>query len=288
MKKITNLNPLFFKASSIMAVVVLLGLAEASFLLRGAGAEAAPPASGSKATRAYDPIVLPISDFSLQAGLIHNSHNAQAEYQLLRRAGYQHKEKITYETMNRLRREQPNNPVALAGYFMALRMAEGDLNSIRYNGAHTVLTMSHWDDDEASALLQKAYRLAPKLWLTYAVDGEDKLYDPGGNKKQALALLRKAERLAPDIPYVHWLLGDAYTLTPISAEKYGLAAKECKQALASGEPISNAAFILFQIYSLWLPNQAEEIKWKRKFFSLVPPDVKLNPAAREWLDRYPG
>lgn len=254
-----------------------------------------PPSSalhGSKVApqnaSAYDPVVLPISEPALRQALIQNSHNAVAEYQSLLRAGYQHQEKNAYDTMGKLRREQPNNPIVLDGYFMALEMTKGDINTILYNGLRqAVIPYDHWVEDDARADLQRAYRLAPKLWLTYAIDGENKFYDPG-RREQALALLQKAERLAPEVPYVHWLLGDAYTNLSVSTERYGLAAEEDKKALASGVPISNAAFTLFQIYSLWLPNQAEEIKWKRKFFSLVPPDVKLNSAAKEWLDRYPG
>jgi hypothetical protein len=247
---------------------------------------------GSKASQtflAYDPIVLPISEAALRQALIQNSGNAVAEYQALLRAGYQHQEKNAYDTMSRLRREQPNNPVVLDGYFMALEMTKGDITTINYNGPHQpVMPYDHWVEDAARADLQRAYRLAPNLWLTYAIDGEDKFYDSINSRKQGMNLLQKAEKLAPEVPYTHWLLGNAYTSSPVSKHKYELAAAECKQALASGARISNAAFILFQIYSLLMPDPVEEIKWKRKFYSLVPPDVKINPAAKEWLDRYPG
>ena len=293
MKQTTTLNKFFPNQSTtktlfVMAVVTLAGVITGSFWLMSKRAVAAPPMPISEAAKSYDPIVLPITNSSLQDGLIHNSRDAQAEYQLLLRAGYQHHEKLAYDTMNRLRVEQPNNPIALAGYFMALRMAEGGMNSMRYNGGCTVLTVNHWDDDDAAALLHKAYQLAPRLWITYAVEGEDKIYEPNANHKLGIALLQKAEHLAPEVPYVHWLLGDAYTLTPISPEKYQMAAIECKKALASGKPISDAAFILFQLYSLLTPNPTEEIKWKRKYLSMVPPNVKISPEARKWLDRFPG
>jgi len=250
--------------------------------------DAAPSLATSNTTTLYDPIVLPISSSVVQSSLARNSHDAQAEYQLLLRAGYQHQEKAAYEAMNRLRRQQPQNPVVLNGYFMAFRMAEGGFNSMRYNGGHQAMSFNHWEDDEAQTVLQKAYKLAPQLWLTYAVDGEDKFYTPGGDREQGLVLLQKAETLAPSVPYTHWLLEDAYTSPPISRQKYEMAAEEGKKALASGAKISNAAFILFQIYSLFTPNQTEEIRWKRKFLSVVPPNVKINPQAKQWLDRYPG
>ncbi len=238
---------------------------------------------------AYDPIVLPISESALQRALIKNSQNAVAEYQSLLRAGYQHHEKTAYDTMSRLRREQPNNPIVLDGYFMALKMTQGDISTILYNGLRPpVIPYDHWVEDAARADLQRAYRLAPNLWLTYAIEGEDKFYASINSREQGLKLLQKAENLAPEVPYTHWLLGNVYTSPPVSKHKYELAAAECRQAMASREKFSDPAFILFQIYSLWIPNQAEEIKWKRKFLSLVPPDVKLNPAAKQWLDRYPG
>lgn len=238
-------------------------------------------------TNQYDPIVLPISSAALQAGLIRNSKNALEEYVLLLRAGYQHQEKAACDTMSQLRGEQPNNPIVLAGYFMALRMAQGGMNSIRYNGGHQAMPFNDRDDEEAKALLRKAYQLNSNLWLTYAIDGEDRCHDPK-SRKQGIALLQKAERLAPDNPYTHWLLGDAYLYPPPDQNKYTIAAYEFKKALASGAKISSAAFTLFEVYSVWLPDRTEATKWKGKFYSLVPPNVKINPAAKQILDRYPG
>jgi hypothetical protein len=281
----------FLGALAVVCVALCLQIAARS----KPSASAAHGSKASRNTSAYDPIVLPISEAALRQALLQNSGNAVAEYQWLLRAGYQHQEKNAYDTMSRLRREQPNNPVVLDGYFMALEMTRADIRTMNYNGGLNapVIPYDHWVEDAALADLQRAYKLAPKLWLTYAIDGEDKFCDSFGShslvsREQGLKLLQKAESLAPEVPYTHWLLGYAYICRPVSKHKYELAAAECKQALASGARISDAAFILFQIYSLLTPNPAEEIKWKRKFLSLVPPDVKINSSAKALLDRYPG
>lgn len=274
--------------SSVLIIVLGTIMLSASLPHYANSAYASSSLAHGNSTQFYDPIVLPISEPELHEGLIHNCENAEAEYQLLLRAGYQHEEQVAYDTMKQLQKEQTSNPIVLVGYFMALKMAEGGVNSMFYNGGHQVISGTPSDDTEAQALLEKAYQLNPKFWLTYAVDGENKFYDSPTTRGQGLALLQKAESLAPSVPYVHWLLGNAYASPPLSEYKYQIAAKECKQALASGARISNAAFILFQIYSLWMPDQAEEIHWKRKYLSLVPPDVKMNPLAKQWLDKYPG
>ncbi len=269
LRRATSFLP-FLGALAVVCIALCLQIAARS----KPSASATHGSKASQNTSAYDPIVLPISEAALRQALIRNSGNAVAEYQWLLRAGYQHQEKNAYDTMSRLRREQPNNPVVLDGYFMALEMTKGDINTINYHGlAAPVIPYDHWVEDAARADLQRAYRLAPDLWLTYAIDGEDKFYDSINSREQGLKLLQKAEKLAPEVPYTHWLLGGTYLVPPVSPEKYRIAAEECKTALASRARISNAAFILFQIYSLWLPNPTEEIKWKRKFYSLVPPDV---------------
>ncbi len=243
---------------------------------------------GDRVKISYDPIVLPVGESELHDSLIHDSHDAIAEYQWLLRAGYQHQEMVAYDTMNQLCKEQPNNPIVLAGYFMSLKMAEGGVNTVLYNGGRRVISVSITKDNEARALLQKAYRLDPKLWMIYDVDGEDQYYDPVGDRKQGLVLLQEAEELAPRVAYIHWILGYVYANPPLSDGRFQIATQELKQALASSTNISNAAFIMFQIYSSWRPDHTQAIYWKHKFLSMVPPDVKLNPFARQELDQYPG
>jgi hypothetical protein len=267
-----------------MIVVMLCMLLRANTNI----AHAASATNDNKPSELYDPIVLPINGQELQEGLIHNSHNAVAEYQLLLRAGYQHQEQTAYDTMNQLCKEQPDNSIVLAGYFMSLRMAEGGVNTLLYNGGRQVIPTVISINNDARVRLQKAYRLEPNLWMIYTVDGEDQYFDPIGNRKHGLALLQKAEDLAPQVPYIHWLLGYVYVNPPLSNEKIQLAIQELQEALASGTKISNAAFIMFQIYSSWRPNRAKALQWKHKFLSLVPPNVKMSPFARQELDQYPG
>ena len=240
----------------------------------------------------YDPILLPITAGEVEDGLARNSHDATAEYQLLLRAGYHHQEKAAYETMKELSEKHPDNAIVLAGYFLATKMGEGGACTVIYNGAYQALPIDRWADDDAQAALQRAYKLSPKLWMTYAVGGADQFYGPTISNKvtsteQGIVLLQKAETLAPNVPYVRWLMANVYTGEPVSRQKYRLAAGECEKTLSLDPKVSDAAFTLFQIYSIFAPDPTKERIWKRRYLALVPPNTKINPAAKRWLDKYP-
>ena len=228
-----------------------------------------------------DQKLLPIQPNALKMALLDASNDPVRMYDLIRRGDAQKQSNLVYETLNMLRKKEPNNAVVQAAYCFAYRVAEGEYDDPGFQGkAFTSL-----DDQHYLNALTKAYQLDPKLWLTYAVEGHSLITSPYSDQK-ALYLLRTAVNLAPDISYTHTLLGDAYSVyyTPFQSFKKAEAQYITAKHL---QPVSaHNADMLFELYDVRVPNKEKAKAAKQYLLSTVPSDYKFPLAFRARLAKY--
>lgn len=238
-------------------------------------------ASAQKQPSNYDQQFVPIQPQVLKRELLHSSKDPVRMYDLIRRADRQGQTSLAYTTLHQMRLKHPNDAVVLASFCFVSQVVEGD-----YSGPNAKRQgLSAAEVSEYSNALLKAYRLDPKLWLTYAVEGHSLMTSLQSDLK-ALQLLKTAVRLAPDISYTHTLLGEAYTVYDTPYHSFALAAKEFWTAKNLSPVSAHNADLLFDIYDVRTPNPEMERKAKEYFLSTVPPNYKFTPQFKERLAKY--
>jgi tetratricopeptide (TPR) repeat protein len=239
------------------------------------------PVHAQSQAMARDNAYLPIEPETLERELRKADQDPVRLYDLVRRADHQGLSEVAYEKLNKMRREQPKNAVAIAAYCFAYQVAAG-----RYdNPGRKNHPFTEADAVEYSSQLQQAMQLNPKLWLPYAVAGHQLIAMPGETEK-ALKLLQKAESLAPDVSYTHILLAESYTVGDTPHTSYLKAAKECEIARRLKPACAYNADILFDIYDRRLPNWEKAADAKRYLLATISPDFKLSPAFKARLAKY--
>jgi tetratricopeptide (TPR) repeat protein len=229
----------------------------------------------------YDQTLLPISAVELKQALQNYSNDPTRIYQLVLRAEKQGKANVAYETLKDLRDKQPKNAVAFAGYCLAYDVYEGKYSG-PYGAAHT---FSPAEQEDYRRTLARAQQLNPKLWMTYAVAGHNVGFGPAGDL-QSLKMYEKAENLAPYISYTHVLLGNAYGVYYTPYQSFTKSATEYNKALSLQPASVEAAWGLFDIYDVRLPNAAKAKRAKSKLESLLPLGFSLKKQASERLSKY--
>ena len=239
------------------------------------------PVQAQNRATTVDQAYLPIQPQALKGELLKSGHDPVELYNLVRRADHQGLADVAYDTLNKMRREQPGNAVALAGYCFAYQVAVGDYdNPDRKN--HPFTEAEH---KSYTGTLNRAYQLDPKLWLTYTVEGHTLMPSPYEDVK-ALRLLKTAVRLAPDVSYTHILLAEAYGVYGTPYHSFQFAAKECDIARHLKPVSTRNADILFDTYDIRMPNREKAADAKRYLLSTLPPGYKLSPEFRERLAKY--
>lgn len=228
-----------------------------------------------------DQALLPMPPSTLKMALLDSKNDSVRMYDLIRRGDKQKQSDLVYDILNALRKKEPNNAVVQAAYCFAYRVAEGDYDGPGFRGK----AFTNLDDQHYLNALTKAYKLNPKLWLTYAVEGHSLITSPYSDRK-ALYLLKTAVKLAPDISYTHTLLGDAYAVyyTPFQSFQKAEAQYITAQHL---QPISSHnADALFDLYDVRIRNTAKARKAKEYLLSTVPTNYKFPPDFSARLAKY--
>lgn len=228
----------------------------------------------------FDQQYEPIQPQELQHKLLGAGNDSVQLYDLIRQADTQGQITLAYETLDKMKHDDPQNAVVLAAFCLASRMLAGDY-SLPSEKHHDI---SASQENAYEIALAKAYKINPKLWLTYAVEGHRLL--GSFEDMKVLHLLTTAVKLAPGISYTHTLLGSAYAIygTPYhsfpQAEKEFLLAKNLKPISAYN------ADSLFDIYDLRMPNREKAKKAKQYLLSTLPPNFKINPIFQARLAKY--
>ena len=225
----------------------------------------------------YDFAYAPISEADISTEIKNNSTDAIVLYQLIRRTASQKVLMVAFNSLNELRQADQGNAVVLAAYCLAFDIAGTDHYVAKFNPTAE-------EEEARQTAMEDAYRLAPNLWLTYAVEGRQLVNQPGSEAK-AFSLLQKAVELAPDVSIVHDLLANCYLVYDSPFKSIPKALEEEKKALKLKPVISNAPFTLLWIYLYATPDEDAAIYYKKAFLNTVPPYHKLEGSTQKVLDR---
>jgi len=244
------------------------------------------------ATSAVDPTLVPFKKGELQQKLEGNKDNAHALILLLLRADEMSTSRVdpkfskpnpnsynsqTLRKLEQMRRRYPNNMKVLSAYCFAL--------DIDTQGTHHQFTnYEQWSpekEEEVQYILKELRQKAPKLWVSYAIDGYRSFYraeKTSGNQDRGIQLLKEAVKLAPNVPLVHQRYGYVCHYAADWQKKpvlSGIAVSEYEKALQLQPSLSEAALDLtMSNIAGWLPNGRPNIpKAKvaaRRFLSMLP------------------
>ena len=229
----------------------------------------------------YDQEFLPIQSKTLELDLLNANDDPERMYSLIRRGDEQMHTDLVYNTLDAMRKEEPDNAVVLAAYCFAFKIAEGDYAA----PGQQVRTFTNLDHDHYSAALLRAYRINPNLWLPYAVEGHSLMTSPYEDRK-ALYLLKTAVKLAPDISYTHTLLGNAYSVYDTPYQSFKKAAYQYELARHLHPVSAHNADSLFDLYDVRIPNHEKAKEAKQYLLSTVPPNHNFPADFRRRLAKY--
>lgn len=232
------------------------------------------------AKAAIDSTLYPITSQRLSLALTTNAQNPVTLTMLLSRAyAKKAQRELAYQVLNRLRREQPNNAVVLAAYCMSFDMAQG-----RYSPIPDPRNFSATEEAERNKALAKTYKISPRLWLPYVVEGRALHLNYRAGASRGFGLLLKAVTLAPNVSITHFFLGEAYSYSGTPYFSYRRAAEEFEKARSLGPTLSSASRALLTIYCVRTPNKAKALKAKKTYLASLPPGIKPDRTTQSLLD----
>lgn len=234
----------------------------------------------------YDPRWLPITDAEMRKQVRANARDAVALYRLYDRARYQYKEQPYFSALRKLTQEQPKNGAVLSMYCAVLMRS-----NVLYGFGQFRFQV---DADEGgveniSRNLEKAKKLAPKLWLNPITEAYLTLFNGAGDDRErgqnAVALCRYAVRLAPHLSYTNKELGYALVNLTTYNKKAGFseAVRYYKKAQSLSPANCDASFLLLNVYRFEVPNKTEAAKAAKAVLATIPPNVKLSEKLRQFL-----
>ncbi len=250
------------------------------------------PHQSVAATSTVDPTLVPFKKGELQQKLEGNKDNAHALILLLLRADEMSTSRVNprfnqpnpnsynlqaLRKLEQMRQRYPNNMKVLSAYCFAL--------DIDTQGTHHQFTnYEQWSSEKEQKIqdvLKELRQKAPKLWVSYAIDGYRSFYraeKTSENQDKGIKLLREAVKLAPNVPLVHQRYGYVCHYAADWQKKpalYDTAVKEYQKALQLSPPSAAAALDLtMSNVAGWLPSGQPNIPQAkvaaRRFLSMLP------------------
>lgn len=229
---------------------------------------------------AIDSALYPITSPRLSLAIVRNAQSPVTLTVLLSRAyAKKAQRELAYQVLNRLRREQPNNAVVLAAYCMSFDMAQG-----HYSPIPDSRSFSRAEEAERDRALAKAYKLSPRLWLPYVVEGRALHIAYKEGNSHGFGLLLKAVTLAPNLSITHFFLGEAYTVYGTPFQSFRRAAEEFEKAQRLSPTLSSASRALLDMYCVAIPNKAKALKARKAYLASLPKGFKPSPSTQSLLD----
>ncbi len=228
------------------------------------------PHQSVAATSAVDPTLVPFKKGELQQKLEANKDNVHALILLLLRADEMSSSRVnpafsrlnpkSYNTqalqgLQQMRRRYPNNMKVLSAYCFSL--------DIDTQGMHREFSnYGEWSpekEQKVQATLKELREKAPKLWVSYAIEGYRLFYrgeKTPAEQNQGIQLLAKAIELAPTVPILRSRYARVCRYASDWQQKgrddravlYGVAITQCEKALQLRPPSSEAALSLSRGY----------------------------------------
>jgi len=237
------------------------------------------------ATKDLTYVSIPIP--ALRKGLEENKNNVVGMVQLLRRADQQKTGDIAFDYLKRMRLREPNNAVVQAAYCFTC-----DYEKQQSRGDYRIRSRTAAEYEAFDVSLKRAYKLAPRMWLTYVVDANHKLYGQAyinaRENIRSIVLLQKAVRLAPRLSVPHYQLARAYTLLGVRGDRYKHeeAVKELKTAISLQPALADAAYLVLNTREAWA-RDPKEAKWAaQQVVNLLSPGSRVGLIMRKKLAKY--
>lgn len=228
-----------------------------------------------------------ISIPDLQRGMEKNKNNVVGMVQLLRRADEQKAGDIAFDYLKRMRLREPNNAVVQAAYCFTCEYERQESR-----GDYRIRPRTAAEYEAFDVSLRRAYKLAPRMWLTYVVDANHKLYGQAYVNSQenirSVILLQKAVRLAPRLSLPRYQLARAYTLLGVRGDRYRHeeAVRELKTAIFLQPALAAAAGVILDTREAWA-RDPKEAKWAaQQIVRLLAPGSRVGPNTRKRLEKY--
>lgn len=238
----------------------------------------------------YDPLFVPATSKSLVQAAQRNSKNADALVKLIRKSIESKQTEAVFKTLDKMRREQPNNAVVLAAYVMA---HDASLYQVRRRTG-IIRQRTEQETQTANEALARAKQLNPKLWLPYTIEGFQVGWSPPWDYDRGLTLLQKGVDLAPRNSFARHQFALVLSLAANNKGKWQnkvvthrQAAEQCEIALKFDPKAADTAFLLFALYDIDLKDKAGATRAKRAFLKALPPKYNISKSVRERLALYP-
>ena len=225
----------------------------------------------------YDSALLPIEPDALKRQLEQGSRDSVGLFQLVRRAAVQNQWDVALQTLSELRASQPHNANVLAVYRLLFDLADASPNPPNFKPTPEQIAASY-------SALEQAYKIDPKLWATYAVEGSYLSNIPGSSQK-SIDLLKKAVELAPDVSIPHYLLSVSYLTYDLSTLSPENGLVEAKKASQLQPVISKGPYLLMWCYIYSQPDKELAATAKKQFLATIPPGHPIGPITQSILSQ---
>lgn len=199
-----------------------------------------------------DTTLLPISSADLSLA-VKQCRTQTDFYLIVNRARANNLKRDIVEDLRTLKLQNPQEPVILSAYCLALRLGGG--------GDYT----HEYDSD-----LKQAMKLGPNLWLPLVTEGELLMSSP--DQAKGIKMLQKAVDLDPSISITHYYLADGY-MFPSPFHSSSLAEQEWNKAVQLSPVLSWAQFFRVTLY-MWQPSKVSRSKAyaaKQQYLAELPP-----------------
>ena len=237
-----------------------------------------------------DPVLDKIEQPALETDIRQNDKNAEALVWLIRRAINSKQIDVAYATLDKMRHEQPNNPVVLSAYAMA---HDAPIYQVHKKSGE-IRKRTNAEDRAYEVALDQAMKIDPQLWLPYTLKGFKMGYATVPNFSEGLDLLHKAVLLAPESAFARKQFAQILEQAAINNGKWKGKIVTHKQAVAEYEiahklnpDSSDIAYAIFSIYDIDLKDREHATQAKRAFLKTLPPGYKLSKFVQGRLARYP-
>lgn len=247
----------------------------------------ASPSISKAESSLVDSACLPATAEEMQEDLRRSPNNPLALFNAVRQAGHNRLELTAYADLKKMVQTDPDNPNLLAAYCLSYGVASGDYGMNGYRRAFGNVFNENYQI-EYDKDLAKAEKLDPDLWLIYLLKAQPAIYPGNEDRNTGLGYLRKAVKLAPNITYTHYalaslLITENNNYTPESLE----GVRETEIATKLKPVYAQAAWLLFEIHGIYMPNREKALAAKKLFLSELPPGYKQSPSGLQLLANYP-